>query len=129
MHRTSVENPVAQERQLSLAIRTSLLCEFRNPSGLLQAFEVCFGQTTFGILCSALVRMPGVEFPGYDPPSWFPRPSRFTFKGQEYEVSIPHENIRIAPVPVGKALIEMEELLDFIRHNVLRSRASRYTVR
>ena len=129
MHRMSVENTLTQERQLSLAIRTSLLCEFRNPSGLLQVFEVCYGQTTFGILCSALVRMPGVEFPGHDPQSWFRRPARFTFKGQDYEVSIPHENIRVAPVPVGPALIEMEELLDYIRHNVLRSRASRYTVR
>ncbi len=50
---------VAQERTLSLALRTSLLCEFRNPSGLLQAFEVCYGQTTFGVLCGALSRMPG----------------------------------------------------------------------
>jgi len=129
MHRTSVAQSVVQERQLSLAIRTSLLCEFRNQSGLLQAFEVCYGQTTFGVLCNALMRMPGVEFPGHDPQSWFPRPTRFTFKGQEYEVSIPHENIRIAPVPFGQALIEMEELLEYIRHNVLRSRASRYTMR
>jgi hypothetical protein len=29
----------------------------------------------------------------------------------------------------GLALIEMEELLEYVRHNVLRSRASRYTVR
>jgi hypothetical protein len=129
MHRTSVEHPITQERQLSLAIRTSLLCEFRNQSGLLQAFEVCYGQTTFGVLCSALTRMPGVEFPGHDPQAWFPRPVRFTFKGQEYEASIPHENIRIAPVPFGQALIEMEELLEYVRNNVLRSRASRYTVR
>jgi hypothetical protein len=117
------------ERRLSLAIRTSLLCEFRNPSGLLQAFEVCNGQTTFGVLCSALLRMPGVEFPEHDPQSWFRRPARFTFKGQLYEVSIPYDNIRICPIGTQQGLIDMEELLEFVRHNVLRSRVSRYTVR
>jgi hypothetical protein len=114
---------------LSLAVRTSLLCEFRNSGGVLQAFEVCYGQTTFGVLCAALSRMPGVEFPDHNPQSWFRRPSRFTFRGQLYEVSIPHENIRVCPVNKGQALIEMEELLEYVRHNVLRSRASRYTVR
>jgi len=34
---------------LSLAVRTSLLSEFRNSGGVLQAFEVCHGQTTFGV--------------------------------------------------------------------------------
>src|SRR5689334_9124313 len=114
---------------LSLAVRTSLLCEFRNSGGVLQAFEVCYGQTTFGVLCAALSRMPGVEFPDHNPQSWFRRPSRFTFRDQLYEVSIPHENIRVCPVNKGQALIEMEELLEYVRHNVLRSRASRYTVR
>jgi hypothetical protein len=117
------------ERRLSLAIRTSLLCEFRNPSGLLQAFEVCNGQTTFGVLCNALLRMPGVEFPDHDPQSWFSRPARFTFKGQLYKVSIPYDNIRICPIGTEQGLIDMEELLEFVRHNVLRSRVSRYTVR
>jgi len=114
---------------LSLAVRTSLLSEFRNSSGVLQAFEVCHGQTTFGVLCGALARMPGVEFPEHNPHSWFRRPSRFTFRDHLYEVSIPHENIRICPVNKGLALIEMEELLEYVRHNVVRSRASRYTVR
>ena len=115
--------------RLSLAIRTSLLCEFRNTSGLLQAFEVCHGQTTFGILCEALTRMNGVEFVEHDPQAWFKRPSRFSFKGQLYEVSIPHDNIRVCPVDLGNALIEMEEILEYVRHNVLRSRGARYTVR
>ena len=117
------------ERRLTLAIRTSLLCEFRNASGLLQAFEVCHGQATFGVLCSALARMPGVEFPDHDPQSWFRRPARFTFKGQLYEVSIPYDNIRVRPVAGDDGLIDMEELLEYVRHNVLRSRAPRYTVR
>lgn len=120
---------VARERSLSLAVRTSMLCEFRNTSGLLQAFEVCYGQTTFGVLCLALERMPGVEFIGHTAQSWFARPSQFTFKGELYEVSIPFDNIRIAPIDHGKALIEMEELLEYVRHNVLRARVSRYTLR
>ncbi len=119
----------AHPPRLCLAIRTSLLCEFRDPSGVLQAFEVCNGQTTFGVLCSALSLMPGVEFPGHDPLAWFPRPSRFTFRGELYEVSIPHENIRVCPVDMGKSVIEMEELLEYVRHNVLRTRAARYTIR
>jgi hypothetical protein len=110
-------------------VRTSLLCEFRNSGGVLQAFEVCYGQTTFGALCGALSRMPGVEFLDHDPHAWFRRPSRFTFRGQLYEVGIPYENIRVGPVDLGQALIEMEEILEYVRHNVLRSRASRYTVR
>ena len=118
-----------QPEPLCLAVRTSLLSEFRNSGGVLQAFEVCHGQTTFGVLCAALSRMPGVEFPDHDPHSWFRRPSRFTFHDQLYEISIPHENIRVCPVNMGLALIEMEELLEYVRHNVLRSRASRYTVR
>ncbi|MEJ0037031.1 MAG: hypothetical protein WDO68_13285 [Gammaproteobacteria bacterium] len=114
---------------LCLAVRTSLLSEFRNSGGVLQAFDVCHGQTTFGVLCAALSRMPGVVFPDHDPQSWFRRPSRFTFREQLYEISIPHENIRVCPVNMGLALIEMEEVLEFVRHNVLRSRPSRYTLR
>jgi hypothetical protein len=121
--------PSDRPEPLCLAVRTSLLSEFRNSGGVLQAFEVCHGQTTFGVLCGALSRMPGVEFADHNPHSWFVRPSRFTFRGQVYEVSIPHENIRVCPVNKGLALIEMEELLEYVRHNVLRSRASRYTVR
>ncbi len=121
-------HPIARSR-FCLAVRTSLLSEFRNSGGVLQAFEVCHGQTTFGVLCGALSRMPGVEFPDHNPHSWFRRPSRFTFRDQMYEVSIPHENIRVCPVNKGIALIEMEEILEYVRHNVLRSRASRYTVR
>jgi hypothetical protein len=114
---------------LSLAVRTSLLSEFRNSGGVLQAFEVYRGQTTFGVLCGALANMPGVQFPDHNPRSWFRRPSRFTFHDQLYEVSLPHDSIRICPVQKGLAFIEMEELLEYVRHNVLRSRASRYTVR
>jgi hypothetical protein len=118
-----------QPPRLCLAVRTSLLCEFRTASGVLQAFEVCPGQTTFGVLCSALSLMPGIVFPDHDPLAWFPRPSRFTFRGDLYEVTIPHENIRVCPVEIGKAVIEMEELLEYVRHNVLRQRAARYTIR
>ena len=126
----SVPANVITERRLMLAIRTSLLCEFRSPAGLLQAFEVCYGQTTFGVLCGALQRMPGVEFPNHTPQAWFSRPARFTFKGQLFEVSIPFENIRIAPVEVSDdGTLELDELLEYVRHNVLRTHASRYTVR
>ena len=125
----SQPQPAVMAPRLSLALRTSLLCEFRSHSGVLQAFDVCYGQTTFGALCGALMLMPGVEFPGHVPLAWFARPSRFTFKGQRYEVGIPYDNIRVCPVDAGVSLIEMEELLEFVRHNVLRTRVSRYTLR
>jgi len=121
--------PSSRTTRLSLSIRTSLLCEFRTASGVLQAFEVCPGQTTFGVLCSTLSRMPGVEFPGRDPLDWFARPSRFTFRGELYEVSIPYDNIRVCPVDLGKPVIEMEELLEYVRHNVLKPKVARYTIR
>src|SRR5688572_6650367 len=121
---------VMVERRLMLHIRTSLLCEFRSPAGLLQAFEVCYGQTSFGVLCNALLRMPGVEFPNHDPQAWFRRPTRFRFKGHLFEISIPFDNIRVAPVELSDdGILELDELLEYVRHNVLRARASRYTVR
>ena len=128
-YRDASPQPSPRTTRLSLAIRTSLLCEFRTASGVLQAFEVCPGQTTFGVLCNTLSRMPGVEFPGHDPLDWFKRPSRFTFRGELYEVSIPYDNIRVCPVDVGKPVIEMEELLEYVRHNVLKPKAARYTIR
>ena len=115
--------------RLTLTIRTSLLCEFRDKHGALQAFEVCHGQTTFGILCNALMQLPGVEFPGHEAQDWFKRPARFTYGGDEFEVSIPHENIRVAPAALGQVLPGMEDILEHVRRNVLRTRASRYTVR
>ena len=79
--------------------------------------------------CNTLSRMPGVEFPGHDPLDWFKRPSRFTFRGELYEVSIPYDNIRVCPVDLGKPVIEMEELLEYVRHNVLKQKVARYTIR
>jgi hypothetical protein len=124
-HREASLQPSTRTTRLSLSIRTSLLCEFRTASGVLQAFEVCPGQTTFGVLCSTLARMPGVEFPGHDPLDWFTRPSRFTFRGELYEVSIPYDNIRVCPADIGKPVIEMEELLEYVRHNVLKPKVAR----
>jgi hypothetical protein len=126
----STPTNVMTERRLMLHIRTSLLCEFRSPAGHLQAFEVCYGQTTFGVLCNALRDMPGVAFVNHSPQAWFTRPARFTFRGHLFEVSIPFENIRIAPVEViDEGLPELDELLEYVRHNVLKPRASRYTIR
>jgi hypothetical protein len=115
--------------RLSLTMRTSLFCEFRDRSGVLQAFEICEGQTTFGLLCNSLLRLPGVEFQNHDPQSWFRRPARFIYGDQLFEVSIPHGNIRVAPVELPHTSPAVAEILDHVRRNVLRSRAARYTVR
>ena len=114
-----------QPERRGLAVRTSVLCEFRDSGGRLQAFEVC-SQAPFGVLCEALSRMSGVEFHGHAPTAWFRRPSRFSFRGQLYEISIPHQHICVAPVNGGEAVVEMEELLDYVRRNVLKAQKSQY---
>jgi len=119
--------PTAAPRpeRLNLAVRTSLICEYRDSGGYLQAFEVCRG-ASFGTLCAALCRMPGLVFADHQPGSWRRPPSRFSFRGQVYEVGLPHENLRVVPVNQGEAVPEMQELLEYVRVNVLKSQSSQY---
>jgi hypothetical protein len=117
--------PARRPEPLCLVVRTSLLCEFRDSGGHLQAFEVC-SQASFGSLCAALSHMPGLVFPDQPARAWFRRPSRFSFREQVYEVDVPYGNIRVAPVNQGEAVPEMEELLEYVRLNVLKGSKSAY---
>ncbi len=117
---------------LCLAVRTSLLSEFRNSGGVLQAFEVN----------ALLARPPSESLQRAGPharrrvsPITIPtflvskRPSRFTFRDHEYEVSIPHENIRVCPGEQGPRADRNGRAAGVRPPQRPRSRASRYTVR
>ena len=112
--------------RLWLAVLTSSLSEFRDSGGRLQAFELSRGQTSFGILCDALSRMPGIAFPDHQADSWYRRPSRFTFRDTLYEVGVSHGNLSVVPVEPGPAIAEMDEILEYVRANVLKSAKSRF---
>ena len=109
---------VAGER-FYLSVRTSLLSEFRNSAGLLRAFEVGIQFTSFGLLCAALERMPGIRFPDHQSPSWFTSPARFTYKGHEYQVCMPHSDLWVGPMESDVAWPETEDLLAYVKRNLL----------
>src|SRR5262249_23283973 len=67
--------------------------------------------TGVGALCTSLAQLPGVHFEETRGSFWLRGPSRFTFKGRAYEVSAPHDDVRIAPVGTGAAYPETDELL------------------
>jgi hypothetical protein len=91
-----------------------MLSEFRDASGALGALEVNQHFTSIGALCTALARLAGVQFEGARTSLWSTGPTRFTFKGRVYQVSAPHEDVRIAPVEAGVAYRETDELLHLI---------------
>jgi len=91
-----------------------MLSEFRDADGGLGAFELNQRFTTRGSLCSALERLPGIQFEGTRSSFWSLAPNRFTFKGQTYEVTAPFGDIRIAPAEAGAVYRETEELLRMV---------------
>lgn len=103
-------------------MRTSLVSEFRNPHGVLHAFEVGRAHIGFGHLCAALSQVPGVKFPERQDSAWYPRPARFTYKGHDYAVAIPFADYWVGPVEPEAVYPETEELLAFLKRNVLRTR-------
>jgi len=117
----SVLHPATGER-VSLSIRTSMLSEYRNDAGRLRAFEVSSTFTSFGVLCSTLSKCYGVEFQGVSGLRWYPRPAKFTFRGLPFQVAIPFSDYWVGPLETGDAHSAMMELLDYVKHNVLRHR-------
>jgi hypothetical protein len=106
--------PSADSR-FRLSLRTSLISEFRDASGALCAFELSQRYTSVGALCAALARLPGIHFEERRVSVWSQQiPNRFTFKGRLYEVSAPHEDVRIAPVEAGAIYQESNELLRLV---------------
>ena len=119
----SLLHPTTGER-LSLSVRTSMLNEFRNQAGQLRAFEIRRGYTSFGGLCTALGKCPGVQFQGLSSTTWYPRPARFTFRGHTFQVDIPYTDFWVGPIQADDSHTSLKELLDYVKYNVLRHRLS-----
>ncbi len=78
------------------------------------SFELNQRFTSVGALCTSLARLPGIQFEGTRGSFWSQGSNRFTFKGRLYEVSIPYEDVRVAPVEAGAAYPETDELLRLV---------------
>jgi hypothetical protein len=112
-------NVTALDGRFRLSVRTSMLSEFRDAEGGLGAFELNQRFTTRGALCSALERLPGIQFEGTRSSFWSLAPNRFTFKGRGYEVSAPFGDVRIAPAEAGAVYRETEELLRLVVESLI----------
>jgi len=85
--------------------------EFRDPSGALGFFELSHQFTTVGAICTALARIPGIQFEETQGTLWSAAGSRFSFYGRQFQVSAPFQDVRIGPVEEGALYPETEELL------------------
>src|SRR5262245_11422012 len=95
-----------------LTVKPSWLRDYRNRAGMLVMFDVSGHLTSFGMLCTMLAQVRGVEFAAARPPARFSGPERFRFKGKDHEVSIAHFDYRIAAVDLAMAAGETQELLN-----------------
>jgi hypothetical protein len=102
-----------------LSVRTSMMSEYRDAAGALGAFELNYRFTTAGALRTTLSQLPGVEFDSAPTSLWFTARNRFRFKDVAYRISIPFENIRIAPAEAGAVYPETEELLRMLAESLL----------
>jgi hypothetical protein len=109
----------ATESPFRLSVRTSMLSEFRDTSGALGAFELSRRFTTAGALRSALSQLPGIRFESEPVSLWSLDRNRFTFKSRVFEISIPFEDIRVAPVEADAVYGETEELLRMLTESLL----------
>ena len=104
---------------LRLTVRTSMMSEFRDASGTLGAFELSHRFTTAGALRTTLSQLPGVEFDSAPASLWCTTRNRFKFKNVAYQISIPFEDIRIAPAEWGAIYPETEELLRMLSESLM----------
>lgn len=102
---------LSSESPFRLVRRTSIVSEYRDADGALGMFELNQRFTGVGALCTSLAHLPGVHFEEARGCFWLQGPNRFTFKGRCYEVTAPHDDVRIAPVEAGAAYPETDELL------------------
>lgn len=96
-----------------------MLSEFRDTSGALGAFELSRRFTTVGAVRTALSQLPGIRFESEPASLWSLDHNRFTFKSHLFEISIPFEDIRVAPAEAGAAYPETEELLHMLTESLL----------
>lgn len=121
------------DQRFRLSMRTSMLSEYRDASGALGAFELSHQFTSLGAVSAALAKLPGVHFDAPGGSLWSSGTKRFTFKSREYDLSVPHADVRVAPVEPGATYRETEELLRLVTENLIprwqtRARARFYRV-
>lgn len=92
--------------------------EFRDASGALGFFELSRDFTTIGATCTALARIPGIQFEQTGGTLWSSGATRFSFYGRQFQVTAPFQDVRIAPVEEGAIYPETEELLRVITEHV-----------
>ncbi len=96
-----------------------MLSEFRDTTGALGAFELSHRFTTAGALRTALAQLPGIQFETESASLWSLSRNRFVFKRRQFEISIPFEDVRVAPAEAGAVYPETEELLRLITETLL----------
>ena len=96
-----------------------MLSEFRDTSGALGAFELSRRYTTAGAVRTALSQLPGIQFESEPVSLWTVDRNRFTFKNRVFEISVPFEDIRVAPAEAGAVYRETEELLRMLSESLL----------
>jgi hypothetical protein len=106
-----------------------MLSEFRSTQGVLRGFELGRDYVTLGALCAALEQMDGVAFEGRKPTLWSTSPVRFTYKGRLYEITVPSVDLWLGPVEPDVAYPETEDLLQYVKRNILASRRIRFRSR
>jgi hypothetical protein len=99
------------DSRFRLAMRTSMLSEYRDASGGLGAVEFSHEFATTGSIRNALSRIPGVEFELHGDSPWAAGRTRFKFKDRLYEISAPYKDVRITPAESGAVYPETDELL------------------
>ena len=117
------------ESRFRLTVRTSMLSEYRDAAGALGAIEVSHRFTTAGALRTALAQLPGIEIDSAPTSLWSTARNRFKFRSVAYQISIPHEDIRIAPFEAGAIHPETEELLRMLAESLLPRWQSRHRSR
>ena len=110
---------VELDSRFRLTIRTSMLSEYRDAAGRLGAVEFNHQFATTGSIRNALTRIPGVEFELHGDSAWSSGQTRFKFRERLYELSAPHQDVRIAAAESGAAYRETDELLRLLTEYLL----------
>lgn len=110
---------VELDSRFRLTIRTSMLSEYRDAAGRLGAVEFNHQFATTGSIRNALMCIPGVEFELHGDSAWSPGQTRFKFKDRLYELSAPHQDVRITAAESGAAYRETDELLRLLTEYLL----------
>jgi hypothetical protein len=113
------DRSTGMESRFRLAVRTSMMSEYRDAAGTLGAFEVSHRFTTAGALRTALGQLPGIELDSGAASLWSASRNRFRFKDVIFEISIPFADIRIAPLEAGAVYPETEDLLRMLAESLL----------